>query len=64
MTKNAIGKNSKLNKNSNAETLKKEKIKNKTENIGFFVHITKIEDAKLNAENTTKRLDFINIIYC
>jgi uncharacterized protein YcgL (UPF0745 family) len=57
-----MGKNSKLNKNNNAETLKKEKIKNKIEKIGFLVQITKNEEAKQNAENNTKRFDLINII--
>jgi hypothetical protein len=60
-TKKAIGKNSKLNKKANADTLKNEKIKNKTENIGFFVHTTKVADVKQKAENNKKRLDFISI---
>ena len=60
-TKNVIGKNSKLNKNNNAETLKNEKIKKRTEKIGFFVQITKIDEARLKAANNIKRLYFINI---
>jgi hypothetical protein len=61
ITKKAIGKNSKLNKNNTAATLKKEKIKNKTENIGFLVQTTKTDDVRLNAEKIIKRLDLINI---
>ena len=56
-----MGRNSKLNKNNIEATLKKEKIKNSTEKIGFLVQTTKIDEAKLNAENIKKRLDFINI---
>lgn len=37
MTKKDTGKNSKLNRNKIQETLKKEKIKNKTEKIKIFV---------------------------
>jgi uncharacterized protein YcgL (UPF0745 family) len=44
-----------LNKNNNADTLKSEKIRKRTEKIGFFVQITKIEEAKLKAEKTIKR---------
>lgn len=61
MTKKAIGKNSKLNKNDNAVTLKNENIKNNTEKIGFFVQTTNIDEVKQNAENNKKRFDFINI---
>ena len=58
----AIGRNSKLKRNKIHETLVKEKIKNKIEKIGFFVQITKNEEAKQNAENSTKRFDIINIV--
>jgi uncharacterized FlaG/YvyC family protein len=44
MTKKDTGKNSKLNRNKIQETLKKEKIKNKTEKIGFREKTTKTED--------------------
>jgi len=50
-----------LNKINKAATLKNEKIRNSTENIGFFVQTTKIDEAKLNAENIIKRLDLRNI---
>jgi hypothetical protein len=64
--KKAIGKNSKLNKKSIAETLKNEKIKNRTEKIGFFDQTTNTEDVRLKAEKIVKRLHFINIqkSYC
>ena len=62
-TKKAIGKNSKLNKNSKAETLKKENIKKRTENIGFLVQITKIADVKQNAEKIINKLNFKNIVF-
>jgi len=61
MTKKAIGRNSKLNKNNKEATLKKEKIKNNTEKIGFFVQTTKIDDVRLKAEKIIKRLDLRNI---
>jgi hypothetical protein len=41
--------------------LKKEKIRNNTENIGFFVKTTKIDDVKQNPEKIAKRLHFKNI---
>jgi hypothetical protein len=44
MTKKAIGKNSKLNKNNKHETLVNVKIKNRMENTGFLVKITKRDD--------------------
>jgi hypothetical protein len=50
-----------LKRNNNAETLKKVKIKNNTEKIGFFVQTTNIDDTKLKAEKITKRLHLINI---
>jgi hypothetical protein len=50
-----------LNKNAIAETLKNEKIKNNTENIGFLVHTTKDAETKLKAEKIIKRLDLIYI---
>jgi hypothetical protein len=43
MTRNAIGKNSKLNKKSKHETFANDKIRNKIEKTGFFVAITKRE---------------------
>ena len=52
---------SKLNKKDTAVTLKKLKIKNNTEKMGFFVQTTNIEDVKQKAENNKKRLDFKNI---
>tara|TARA_B100001741_G_C16073920_1_gene378882 strand:+ start:178 stop:318 length:141 start_codon:yes stop_codon:yes gene_type:complete len=42
--------------------LKNEKIKKRTEKIGFLVHITKIEDVILKAEKIVKRLNLTNII--
>jgi hypothetical protein len=50
-----------LNSSDKAATLKKEKIKNNTENIGFLVQTTKVADVKQKAEKITKRLDLINI---
>jgi hypothetical protein len=52
MTKKAIGKNSKLNKNSRQETLQKDRIKKSIENTGFFVVITNNEH---NIEKLEKR---------
>ena len=44
MIKNAIGRNSKLNKNKRQETFVKEAIRNSIENTGFFVVITNKAD--------------------
>jgi hypothetical protein len=41
--------------------LKNENIKKSTENIGFFAQTTKIDEAKVKAENITKRFCFKNI---
>jgi hypothetical protein len=51
ITKNEIGRNSKLNKNNKQETFVKDSIRNNTEKIGFFVVITQIEDNKEKQEN-------------
>lgn len=58
-----MGKNSKLNKISKADTLKKENIKKSTENTGFLVQTTKIDEAKQKEENNINNLYVINIIY-
>jgi len=50
-----MGKNSKRNKNAMALTLKKDNIKNKTENTGFLAHVTKKADDILRAEKIAKR---------
>ena len=52
--KKVMGKNSKLKSINNADTLKKVKIRNNTENMGLFVKITKNEDVKLRAHITKK----------
>jgi hypothetical protein len=44
MTKKESGKNSKLNKKREQETLTNAKIKKRMEKIGFLVRTTKIED--------------------
>lgn len=44
LLKKDIGKNSKLKRKNKQETFVKDKIKNKTENIGFLEIITKKED--------------------
>jgi uncharacterized protein YcgL (UPF0745 family) len=51
MIRKEIGKNSKLNKNNKQETLVNVKIKNKMENTGFFVIITKNDDKIAKLEN-------------
>jgi len=54
-TRNVIGRNSKFNKKSRAETLQKERIKNKTEYTGFFEVITKTADNKERLEKRQKK---------
>jgi hypothetical protein len=56
-----MDKNSKLNNNDRAATLKKEKIKNNTEKIGFLVQTTKLADVKQKSEKIIKRLNLTNI---
>jgi hypothetical protein len=58
-----IGRNSNLNKNKIEETLKKAKIKNKIEKIGFFDEITKMEDIKQKVEKMKNNVE-LTIIYC
>jgi hypothetical protein len=48
--------------------LKKEKIRNNTENIGFFVKTTKIDDVKQNPEKNSEKITFqkhpITLVIC
>jgi hypothetical protein len=50
-----------LNNSDRAATLKKEKIKNNTEKIGFLVQTTKVADVKQKAEKIIKRLNLTSI---
>ncbi len=50
-----------MNNSERAATLKKEKIRNNTENIGFLVQTTKIADVRQTAEKIMKRLNLTNI---
>ena len=61
MIKKVIGKNSKLKRKSKHEAFTKEKIKNSTEKIGFFVKITKKEDKIQRQEKKKKRNELTNI---
>jgi hypothetical protein len=57
---NDIGKNSKLNKKQIQDTLQKHKIRNNTENIGFFDKITNIDDKIQMPENRVNKSELIN----
>jgi len=56
-----IGRNSILNKNNKHAALANVKIKNKTENTGFLVKITKNDDKIAKPENTEKKQTLPNI---
>jgi predicted ABC-type ATPase len=51
-----------LKRNKIQETFAKENIKNRIENIGFFVETTKIEDNKQKLEKIKNKVELNNII--
>ena len=71
MTKKESGKNSKLNKKREQETLTNAKIKKRMEKIGFLVKTTKIEDKtdkleknKINQQRLTSIRKFLLYVFC